>query len=250
MQVQTKSSGMQNKRDIDIILPCYNPHEGWEIHVLDYFQAFCAHFPHLSIGLIIVDDGSTQSIDIDKLRYLETSMPYFIYEHYPYNKGKGHALRTGARLSHAPLCIYTDIDFPFEIENIVEIARRLMEGAEVVWGIRKDDYDKQLRTRRKWLTKISRFVNRWVLALPLPDSQGGLKGMNQKGKQLFLQTRIKRYLFDTEFLLLIQRALPNLKLEVIGITLRQEVHLSEMGWKVLSKEWKSMGILLLRRVGL
>ena len=59
--------------------------------------------------------------------------------------------------------------------------------------------------------------------------------MNQKGKDIFLQTSIDRYLFDLEFIFLSARNKLNIK--TVEVELRPEIVLSKMNWKILLQEF-------------
>jgi hypothetical protein len=61
-----------------------------------------------------------------------------------------------------------------------------------------------------------------------------LKGFNQRGKEIFMQTSINRYLFDLEFVFLSARKKAIIK--TIEVQLRPEVTLSTMNWKILLQE--------------
>jgi hypothetical protein len=65
-----------------------------------------------------------------------------------------------------------------------------------------------------------------------------LKGMNQKGKAVFMETTINRFLVDMEF---IKRATKKqeMKIEPVVVQLRPDVDFSSMGVGVLLAELKN-----------
>jgi transketolase N-terminal domain/subunit len=73
--------------------------------------------------------------------------------------------------------------------------------------------------------------------MSLGDAQSGLKGFNKKGKNLFLQTSINRFLVDTEFLVLANKQ--KLDIAVLELNLKNGIKFSSMGWKVLIAEGKN-----------
>ena len=76
---------------------------------------------------------------------------------------------------------------------------------------------------------------RRFLRIPTDDTQCGLKGFNAKGKEVFLQTSIDRYLFDLEFVFLSARK--KLTLKKVVVELRPGIELSYMRWGVLMQEF-------------
>ena len=70
-----------------------------------------------------------------------------------------------------------------------------------------------------------------LLRIPTDDTQCGLKGFNQVGREVFLSTTIQRYLFDLEFIFL--AAQKNLRIATEEVQLRPDVILSKMNWKKL-----------------
>jgi hypothetical protein len=77
-----------------------------------------------------------------------------------------------------------------------------LESYDVVFGIKNKAYYKQLSLQRKLVSKILQlFIKILFPRLPVSDTQCGLKGMNLKGKAIFLHTKTDRYLFDLEFIL-------------------------------------------------
>ena len=76
------------------------------------------------------------------------------------------------------------------------------------------------------------------------ETQSGLKGFNAKGRELFLRTKVKTFLFDTEFILLAYRE--KLKIDVLDIGIRPGIHLSSMGMKVMFRELRCLAGILWR----
>ena len=70
------------------------------------------------------------------------------------------------------------------------------------------------------------------------DTQCGLKAFNQKGKNIFLETTINRYLFDLEFVYLASNA-EDIKIIPVNVQLKPGVVFSKMNFKVLRSELMS-----------
>ena len=222
-------------KELDLILPVYNPPAGWEKIVIDRFLSLQTPVPDLSIKLILVDDGSIWPQEDSSRQRLKNAVPNLQFVAYPENRGKGFALRTGVRQSEGDFIVYTDIDFPYTEESMVNLIRRLTENADVVIGTRNEDYYAQIPSTRKRISILLRKVNARLLRLRVNDTQAGLKGFRKSVKEIFLSTTIDRYLFDLEFIYLLSRK-KNLTVTGIPVTLRPGISFSHMNWRILIQE--------------
>lgn len=224
--------------DLDIIQPCYNPLPDWEKSVWLHYQDVIKLLPGVTVNLIIVNDGSLKNVADEAIEFLKQRISNFEYIHYTPNRGKGNALRTGIKASKGRIQIYTDIDFPYEFIHIKEIYDILLQGADIVSGVRKKNYYQTLSPQRWLASKMSQILNRLFLKLPFNDTQSGLKGINRKGKMIFMRTTIERYLADTEFLALAAKT-KKLKLVPHEISLRDGIVLSKMSFKTFMREFRN-----------
>ena len=190
---------MNSKPLLHLIVPCYNPDPGWEQIVVEKFEAFKTQLPDAEIKLTIVNDGSILGVDENNISYLKTNIPGLQWLSYQANKGKGYALRHGVKASEGNYYIYTDIDFPYTTDSMVEIFKRLLEGADVVVGIRENEYYDKVPAKRVVISKFVKKLIKYLLNTDITDTQCGLKGFNKKGRNVFLTTTINRFLFDMEF---------------------------------------------------
>ena len=224
------------KPSLTILLPCYNPPEGWQNQVINSMrilrEELASEFS--IIKLVIVNDGSTSGINSDlKKEISERALPADFVE-YEVNRGKGFALRQGAAVVDTEYCIYTDIDFPYEEESLVQMSRKLKEGNEVVLGHRGRDYYDKTPWFRKLISKTLRWILKTFLRLPTDDSQCGLKGYDKKGLQLFLETKIDRFLFDLEFIKMASKR--KLKITTSDANLKPNIVFSKVNLKILMRE--------------
>ena len=95
---------MVTRDKLNVIIPLYNPHAGWEDHFIEHLQELRDELKETEMSVILVNDGSTiqlPGIDgiMDRFRYLH-------YYSYPVNKGKGYAIRYGINISDADYYIY------------------------------------------------------------------------------------------------------------------------------------------------
>jgi glycosyltransferase involved in cell wall biosynthesis len=224
---------MQN--NIDIVIPCFNPHPNWAVAIVQNMKELQAVFPLQNIQCIVINDGSSKGFTEQECNVLMHELPSTKILQYTKNKGKGFALRYGMQQSTAPFKLYTDLDFPFMLDSMIQIITALSNGADIVLGKREKSYVQQLYPYRKFLSKLSKVFNESFLRMKTTDTQGGLKAFNENGQAIFLKTKINRYLFDTEFILLASKQ-KNISVQEISIATKPGIHLSEMGFSVLKKE--------------
>ncbi|KAA5548621.1 glycosyltransferase family 2 protein [Adhaeribacter rhizoryzae] len=220
---------------LDIVLPCYNPGKNWVATVIASLTYLQQCLPDTELFIYLVNDGSTTGItptDIDQLRQ---SLKNFTYLAYTPNQGKGHALRTGVAAAGHQYCIYTDIDFPYYEKDFLQIYQALRSGqADLVAGVRDKAYYSNIPDVRSRVSKLFRFVLTKTIKLPLYDTQCGLKGFNQRGRELFLKTVTKRYLFDFEFILLAAKA--HLSVSSVQVTLKPNITFGALSFRILATE--------------
>lgn len=222
-------------KTLAIILPCYNPPLGWELNLIKHIQALEKKIEE-NIKVIVADDGSLPKISEEVIATLKKKITIdFVFM--PKNKGKGAALRNGISKINADYYIYTDYDFPFSDESILRVYKKLQESYDVVCGFRNKSYYKGLPKRRKWVSKNMQFLTKYVLKLANFDTQAGLKGFNNKGKAVFLETKVDKFLFDTEFIYLSEK-IKKLRVTSVLATLNKNIEFSNMGINVLLRELK------------
>jgi glycosyltransferase involved in cell wall biosynthesis len=232
---------------LNVIVPCYHPPQGWAEALAGRFAAFKREVAGLvdETGLIVVNDGSPQD-DVTALNFklLSELLPEVNIVGYAANRGKGHALRQGVSASNADFHLVTDADFPYTIESMRRVAATLREQGGIAAGNRDTAYYAHVPAFRRWLSKGLRWLLRNVLRQPVGDSQCGLKGFDNEGKKIFLETTIDRFLFDLEFLML---ANGRARVTPVPVELREGVVFSKVGWKILATEGRNFLWLLLRR---
>lgn len=190
---------------ISLILPVYNPPNGWADIVSARTKELTALYPDLTFEAIVVNDGSNSPTFINDKTKLQLA-DITLIEYSP-NQGKGEAIRTGVRASSGEIVVYTDIDFPYTIASMSDIIDILKNGsADVVIGVKDKSYYTHVPHMRRVISRFLRMLIRLFFRIPTDDTQCGLKGFNQKAKPIFLRTTIKRYLFDLEFVFLASRS--------------------------------------------
>lgn len=218
---------------LSVVLPCFRPPKHWvNIIVVHYTElsALLSAAPEL----IIVCDGDTELSPTD-VATLRAHLPNLKWVDYPTNRGKGFALRQGVSQATGAHTIYTDIDFPYGVDGILNVYKTLQEGANLVAGVKEENYYKNVPWVRRVISKSFRFFIRHFFSMPITDTQCGLKGFDSKGKELFEATSIDRYLFDLEFIYLASRN-KYLKCVSVPAKLRAGIVFSSMDMRILLGE--------------
>lgn len=233
-------------KSLDIIVPCYNPLLNWEKELYKNFLLFSQLLEKVNITLILINDGSTKNVEENNLAFLRSKIANFKYVEYKKNKGKGFALRQGVAISTAEDMIFTDIDFPYKLNSIVAVFNKLQHNADVVLGHRNSSYYSKTPFIRTLISKSFRSLLKLSLSLKATDTQCGLKGFNQKGKEEFLKTTINRFLFDLEFVKRCSQR-KDLIIKIEPVTLKENVVFSQMNFKILAGEGLNFLLILLKK---
>lgn len=228
-----KHKQISSTSKISLVLPCYNPPENWEEVVVSSVASIEAK-GLFSIDLILVNDGSIQQVTPQALDHLVNHIPNINVIDYEVNRGKGYALRKGVAAAQQDLIIYTDIDFPYTEESFFKIYQGLADGNDVVPGHRGAAYYSKTPFIRKLISKSLRWTLKTFLRLPTDDSQCGIKGFNQVGAKVFLDTQIDRFLFDLEFIKLASKR--KVKFKKAEVTLKPNVVFSKVNFRILARE--------------
>jgi glycosyltransferase involved in cell wall biosynthesis len=231
---------------INVIVPCYNPPEDWEQALAMRLSSFRQAVSDITeqVGLIVVNDGSPNNASAANFQTLQQLIPGVVVVDYPKNRGKGHALRQGVAHSDAQLHLVTDADFPYNLESMRRIVLTLIEKGGIAAGNRDTGYYATVPFLRRLISKVLRWVLRNLLRQPISDSQCGLKGFDNAGKKIFLETTIDRFLFDLEFLMLADKRVP---VTPVPVELREGVVFSKVGLKILLTEGRNFLKLMLKK---
>ena len=218
---------MKEIKNIDIVIPLYNPPEGWATNLVDNFTQLETSLSQYNINIILVNDGSAISSypDLKNMILLENES----------NMGKGYSIRAGVQSSKADVVIYTDIDFPYTLESMVKMVNILIEGScDIVVGVRDEKYNEKIPFQRRLISKSLKWMIRTFIKIPVSDTQAGLKAFKASAKPYFLNTKINRYLFDLEFLKLAAKG--DQKICSCPIELRPGIEIQNMPFRVLFSE--------------
>ncbi len=233
---------MSNKTlNVSVVLPVYNPKPGWVTTFLLNIKELESKAPAgFSFEYIVVNDGSSNHIPngvVDCLKK-QVTLKYLFYNE---NMGKGYAMRMGVAAATTPFTILTDFDFPYAPENIITMITYLQSGYEVVIGKRNKEYFRGLPVKRRLISRSYMMLSRLSFHLPLYDIQSGIKGFGWRGKEIFLETKVNRFLIDTEFVLRSTRK--GLLVKVLDVSIKKNVQFSNFGRRVIADELKNLGYL-------
>ena len=186
--------------EVSVVLPCYRS-AALAVESVYRLDAFFRQVG-MSSETIVVDDGGgdfpaqpwDSALNATLLRL-------------PRNKGKGAAVAAGIQASSGTVCIFTDVDLPYDLELIPVIVGYIREyGFHVVIGDRTlpdSLYLSDLSFQRRLASELfSQFVGRLVTG-GFFDTQCGLKGMRgDVAHELFRLRRLERFSFDVELVYL------------------------------------------------
>ena len=82
---------------------------------------------------------------------------------------------------------------------------------------------------------MSKLMNRFLLRMMYFETQGGLKGFNQRGKEIFLKTTTNEFLFDTEFIYIASMEKDIRIVNILGIT-REDIRPNKIPLRVIKRE--------------
>lgn len=233
---------------VSVVLPCYNPQPDWEQVVCKEFKLF-ANKVAVPVELILVLDGLTTATDSTNsaLDTLRRAIPSITIINYDTNRGKGYATRKGVQAAKGNIIIYTDVDFPYNTDSMLEVYQLLQADAcDVVAGVKDEDYYSHVPLVRRMISRILRLFIRLFLSMPVTDTQCGLKGMQRSGVGVFLSTSIDRYLFDLEFIYKCFRQ-GGLRVRAVPVRLREEIEFRKMDYRILLPEMMNFIRLVLNK---
>jgi len=190
---------------VSIVIPAFNE-AGRIAESIQKIDAYIRQ-SRLPAEIIVVDDGSKDATS-DVVRRLETKGLRLIRN--DENHGKGHTVRQGVLAASGKYVLFTDADLSAPIEELtklLEIAKH--EGADIVIGSRNLDrrYIEKHQSRFRELGGfVFNLMVRWLLDLPLRDTQCGFKLFHrERSRRLFEQQTTLGFGFDPELLFLAKR---------------------------------------------
>jgi dolichyl-phosphate beta-glucosyltransferase len=192
------------EQDTLVVIPCFN--EARRLRV-DSFVELLDTTP--SVGLLFVDDGSSDDTP-GLLKRIESTRPQAVQVlSLGRNCGKAEAVRTGlnAALAHgARYVAYWDADCSTSLTQVDPFRRVLESRPELVAvtgaRIRRLGTDVRRDPRRHYLGRVFATLASLTLGLPVYDTQCGAKMFraNDLVRDLFATPFVSHWIFDVEIL--------------------------------------------------
>lgn len=233
------------KTTLGIVLPCYNPSAHWSERIVQAVRYIENKLPLTEISIYLVNDGSVRNVNAADIAHLSENLRFHFID-YQQNQGKGYALRQGvAACKDTDVTIFTDIDFPYQEDDLIALYEKIYaEKWNVLVGKRAENYYENVPKVRIFISKLLKFFIRFLLNIPINDTQCGLKGFDKVGREIFLATTINRYLFDLEFIYLAAKV-KDIRLAAMEVQLKPGIIFSRMNMKILLTEgWNFLKVWL------
>lgn len=222
---------------LNIIIPLYNPHTGWENQFVDHLLELKKELKETEFTVILVNDGSITGIN--NIEEIMNRFKYLKYYSYTVNRGKGYAIRYGINNSDADFYIYTDIDFPFGCQIISQTYQILKSSkTNIVIGTRDASYFRLLPMKRRIYSFLLKKLNFFVTGFKIIDTQAGLKGLDNRAKKVLAGTKTNTFLFELEFL---KNSLKQgLTFKFINVRCRPRIKFTNFRFRILLNETISL----------
>lgn len=192
--------------DISIVIPAFNEADRLMASI-DQIVAFMDG-RHPSYEILVVDDGSTdRTAALVRERAARTAR--LRLESYPFNRGKGYAVRYGVGRACGRLVLFSDADLSTPIAELDKLLGAIESGADIAIGTRAHP-ESDVRVRQPFYRdRAGKLFNRLVRLLLLPgfnDTQCGFKLFRHDSvAPVFRDLREERFAFDVELLYLAAR---------------------------------------------
>lgn len=193
--------------ELSVVVPSFNeelrlPHA--LIEMIDWLDS-----RGFTYEIIVVDDGSRDGTSVTA-RQFERIRPQVKVIRLPVNRGKGHAVRTGALNTRGSRVLFADADGATPFSELARLEEALAAGADVAIGSRAGSGSATRVRADPFRRFVGRVFNAWVSAVLLPgvaDTQCGFKLFTRGAADfLFSRQESERFSFDVEILYIARRA--------------------------------------------
>ena len=188
---------------ISVVVPAYNEARRVVPTLVSIAATMCEVTTDFEI--VLSDDGSTddtpqlvRNLGLRNVIVLDPGV----------NRGKGAAVRAGVHASNGELILFSDADMSTPMREIVELRRRIEQGADVAIGSRAAEgaVEQSKSTLRRLFSWGWRRITRIGLGLDVADTQCGFKLFRRDAAMaLFGAGRVDGFSFDAELLFLAAR---------------------------------------------
>jgi len=202
---------------LSLVVPAFNE----EQRLGDSLSRLIAFAREQSYGveIIVVDDGSgdrTVALAEAEGEHPAPNVTVRVLRH-ERNRGKGAAVRTGAREAVGETVLYLDADLSTPPDEVPKLLAALEGGADIAIGSRLRPEGGDMRASqpawRRVGGRLFAIVRRRLLLGDIEDTQCGFKAFTRAAADaLFTRQQLEGWAFDAELLYLAQR---------LGLTVRQ-----------------------------
>ena len=117
---------------LSVVLPCFNEESNIAEAISNATAA--AAMTGDDYEIVVVDDGSTDDTARVARRFIESDAHVRLIVH-PYNRGYGHAVRSGIEAARMKWVLLTDADLQFDLRELADFVP-LTASADALWGRR------------------------------------------------------------------------------------------------------------------
>lgn len=188
---------------VSIIIPAFNEDKRIEqtIRIIhEYFKAF-----GIFHEIIVVDDGSKDRT-LEIANALRREIPQIVSISMQRNSGKGASTAAGMKHASMPLRLLCDADLSTPISEYFKLVRWIDLGYDIAIGSRVINGAKIVHSQppvRVIIGSIFGWLSRRVIGDGIFDIQCGFKLFTKKATDIiFTQTKINRFAFDVEVMII------------------------------------------------
>ena len=192
---------------LSVVVPAYNEAGAIALCLAEIVAAVEELTPDFEI--LVVDDGSSDGTARCARMCAELYQNRIVVIESPTNRGKGASLALGAMCARGERIAFLDADLDLHPTLLHRLNARMDEtGFDAVIGSKRHpESDVQVPAVRRFLSAGYFFMVRALFALPLRDTQTGIKIFKRATLQAVLPRMcVKRFAFDLELLVNIYRA--------------------------------------------
>ncbi|MFJ2816871.1 glycosyltransferase [Streptomyces sp. NPDC087294] len=191
---------------LDVVVPVFNEQAGLEAGVRRLHAHLRETFPY-PFRITVADNASTDgtpeiaarlAAELPEARWLRLA-----------EKGRGRALHTAWSRSQAPVLAYVDVDLSTDLAALLPLVAPLISGhSDLAIGTRLAPGSRVVRgPKREAISRCYNVLLRSTLAVGFSDAQCGFKAIRRDAaRQLLPSVRDSGWFFDTELLVLAERA--------------------------------------------
>ena len=191
---------------IDIVIPVYNEERDLGPSVRRLHDYLGSDFPFPAV--ITIADNASRDGTLAVAQSLAKELTRVRVVHLD-KKGRGRALRAAWLQSDAPIVAYMDVDLSTDLRALLPLVAPLLSGhSDLAIGSRLAHGARVKRgPKREIISRCYMLVLRLSLGAHFTDAQCGFKAVRTSvAKQLLPQVKDEAWFFDTELLILAQRA--------------------------------------------